>query len=182
MSDNYSNEHDEFGEEHEFEKSKSQIKREMNALQDLGEALVKLSEKELAKIPMPERLEDAVKIARGINRNSHSGLRRQLQFIGKVMRTIEVEPIQAAYDEIVHGQQQQTRAFHQLEQLRDDLINAGDQAVQSVLEQHPQADRQHLRQLVRAAQKEQKTKTDKKPQNKGAGKKLFAYLRELAEV
>lgn len=182
MSDDLNNNNDALDDDIEFEKSKSQVKREMTALQDLGAALVQISEKDLAKIPMPERLEDSVRIARKINRTSHSGLRRQLQFIGKLMRSIEVEPIQAAYDEVINGQQQQTRAFQQLEQLRDELIAQGDKAAQSVLDQHPQADRQHLRQLIRAAQKEQQTKTDKQPKSKGAGKKLFAYLRELAEV
>lgn len=164
-------------ENQEVAKSKSQIKREMTALQDLGTALVKLSDKELARIPMPERLADQVALARGIK--SHSGLRRQLQFIGKLMRQIEVEPIQAAYDEVINGQQHNKRQFQQLENVRQQLIDEGDQALSIVLEKHPQADRQHLRQLIRLAQKEQQTKTSPKPQHKGAGKKLFSYLREL---
>lgn len=164
-------------EDPEIEKSKSQIKREMTALQDLGVALVKLSDKELARIPMPERLADQVALARNIK--SHSGLRRQLQFIGKLMRQVDVEPIQVAYNEVINGQQQDKRLFHQLENLRQQLIDEGDQALSLVLEKHPQADRQHLRQLIRLAQKEQQSKTAAKPQHKGAGKKLFGYLREL---
>lgn len=74
--------------------SKSQRKREMHALQEIGKILVELPSPQLAKIPMPEELAEAVKTARAIK--SHEAKRRQLQYIGKLMREIDPEPIQKA--------------------------------------------------------------------------------------
>ena len=82
----------------ELPKSKSQLKREVIALQQLGEAIVKLGPKDLAKIPLPDNLADAIQQARSIR--SHSALRRQMQFIGRLMRDVNPEPIQQALDAI----------------------------------------------------------------------------------
>jgi ribosome-associated protein len=155
--------------------SKSARKREMSALQDLGEAIVKLSDGELALIPLQGELAAAVAIARRIN--SNEGLRRQLQFIGKLMRQGDIGAIEAAYRELQNGRQLHNQQFHKLEQLRDRLLADGLGAMNEVLEQYPQADRQHLRQLINAAIKEREA-----AQPPAAARKLFRYLRELAEL
>lgn len=155
--------------------SKSERKREMQALQELGAAIVKLSDGELATIPLEGTLAEAIAVARRIT--SHEGLRRQLQFIGKLMRESDTTAIAAAYQELLNGRQALNQRFHQLEQLRDRLIAEGPKALDLVTGDFPDADRQHLRQLIAAAVKE-------KEQNKppAAARKLFRYLRELAEV
>lgn len=156
--------------------SKSARKREMLALQELGEAIVKLSDGELALIPLQGELAAAVAIARRIN-NSNEGLRRQLQFIGKLMRQGDISAIEAAYRELQNGRQLLNQQFHLLEQLRDRLLAEGLGAMNEVLERYPQADRQHLRQLINAALKERAAE-----QPPAAARKLFRYLRELAAL
>ena len=154
--------------------SKSARKREMQALQDLGEALVELSDGELKTIPLDDALADAIAIARRIK--DFTGKRRQLQFIGKLMRKIDTDAITAAYNDLIHGQQQRNQHFHQLEHLRDQLLAEGVEAMSAVLDIYPRADRQHLRQLTLAAQKEHAAN-----QPPAAARKLFKYLRELSE-
>jgi ribosome-associated protein len=156
--------------------SKSARKREMLALQELGEAIVKLSDGELALIPLEGELAAAVTLARRIN-NSNEGLRRQLQFIGKLMRQGDISAIEAAYRELQNGRQLLNQQFHQLEQLRDRLLAEGPSAMNEVLELYPQVDRQHLRQLINAAAKEREA-----AQPPAAARKLFRYLREAAEL
>lgn len=155
--------------------SKSALKREMQALQELGEALVGLSEGELATIPLENDLAEAIHTARRIK--SHEGLRRQMQYIGKLMRRTETEAIAAAYEDLQNGRQQRNQQFHELEHWRDTLIEQGVGAMAEVLERYPNADRQHLRQLITAAGKERAAE-----QPPAAARKLFRYLRELAEL
>jgi ribosome-associated protein len=155
--------------------SKSALKREMHALQDLGAALVNLSDGELAVIPLQGLLAEAIQTARKIK--SHEGLRRQMQYIGKLMRKEDTSAIAASFTDLQQGRQQRNQQFHQLEQLRDSVIERGLEAMDSVLERYPSADRQHLRQLIVAATKE---KEQTKPP--AAARKLFRYLRELAEL
>jgi ribosome-associated protein len=153
--------------------SKSARKRAMQALQELGEALVQLPDGELATIPLEGELATAIQTARRIK--SHEGLRRQLQFIGKLMRREDTDAIAAAYADLQRGRQQHNRQFHELEQLRETLLERGVDAMNEVLERFPNADRQHLRQLIVAAGKEREAQ---KPP--AAARKLFRYLRELA--
>ncbi len=155
--------------------SKSALKREMHALQDLGSALVNLSDGELATIPLEGPLAEAIHTARRIK--SHEGLRRQMQYIGKLMRKEDTAAIAASYADLQQGRQQRNQQFHQLEQLRDNVIERGLDAMDFVLEQYPDADRQHLRQLIAASVKE---KDENKPP--AASRKLFRYLRELAQL
>lgn len=155
--------------------SKSERKREMLALQELGEAIVKLSDGELASIPLEGALAEAITTARRIT--SHEGLRRQMQFIGKLMRDSDTAAIQAAYEELQNGRQALNQRFHAMEQLRDRLIAEGQSAIGAVTDDYPHADRQHLRQLIAAAVKERE---QQKPP--AAARKLFKYLRELAEL
>lgn len=151
------------------EKSKSQLKREMHELQELGEALVKLSDKELKKIPLPEELVDPIMLARRITANS--GKRRQLQYIGKLMRRIDAEPIRQAYDDLKNGQRNAARKHQQVEKLRDALVNGDNTALEGVFASYPGIERQQLTQLIRQAQKERE---QGKPA--ASAKKIFQLL------
>lgn len=154
--------------------SKSQLKRESHALQDMGEELVSLPAAKLAKIPMPEELAQAVALARKIK--ARGGLKRQLQYIGKIMRSIDAEPIARALDELKNAAGKETAKFHRLEQWRDRLVAEGDSALGQLLDEFPSADRQHLRQLIRNAQRE--AAGNKPPKS---SREIFRYLRSLAE-
>jgi ribosome-associated protein len=156
--------------------SKSALKRRMLALQQLGETLVGLSEKQLGNIPViDDRLLEAVREARTMR--SHSARRRHLQLIGKLMRDIDAEPIERALQAMDRQRQQDTDAFHHLEQLRDDVLEAGIQGTELVADRWPQVDRQQLRQLILQHQRE--SKGGKPP---AARRKLFRLLRELEEL
>lgn len=151
--------------------SKSQLKREMTALQDLGAELAALSKERLAKIDMPERLRDALLDAQRFTR--HEARRRQMQFIGKLMRDIDAVPLQAAMDEIKGVSDAANIRQHRLERLRARLME--DEAVfAEVARDFPAADVQRLRQLRRNALKE--TLQNKPPR---AFRELFRALREL---
>ncbi|MEJ2763903.1 ribosome biogenesis factor YjgA [Photobacterium sp. MCCC 1A19761] len=151
--------------------SKSEMKRDMEALQKIGEELVALKPNALAKIPLDDALRDAIKDAQ---RFKNEARRRQLQLIGKMMRQIEIEPIQVALDKLRNKHSQTTAQLHKLEQKRDALIDNGDSIINEIMADHPQADRQRLRQLVRQASKE---KTQNKPAK--AYREIFQYLKEL---
>ncbi|MCB1688158.1 MAG: DUF615 domain-containing protein [Halioglobus sp.] len=156
--------------------SKSARKREMHGLQAMGESLVNLSDKQLAQIPIEdERLLSAIRECRQIN--SNSARKRHLQFIGKLMRNIDPAPIEQALLALDNAKQQRNAAFHQLEQLRADILAAGVEGVELAMVRFPDADRQHLRQLV--LQHGRETERNKPP---AASRKLFAYLRELFET
>ncbi|MFO7594407.1 MAG: ribosome biogenesis factor YjgA [Pseudomonadota bacterium] len=152
--------------------SKSQLKRESHALQELGEELVELPSAKLEKIPLPEELAEAVALARRIK--ARGGRKRQLQYIGKLMRKVDEEPIRQAMDLIKGESTRETARLHKLEQWRDRLLEEGDNALTELLGEYPAADRQHLRQLMRNAQQEKKQ--NKPPKS---ARELFRYLREL---
>jgi ribosome-associated protein len=154
--------------------SKSQLKRESHALQALGEELVELPAAKLAKIPMPAELAEAVALARKIK--ARGGRKRQLQYIGKLMRSIDADPIEQALDDLKNAAGREAARFHRLEQWRDRLVAEGDAALGELLDEFPAADRQHLRQLVRNAQRE--AKNNKPPKS---AREIFRYLRELTE-
>lgn len=163
------------GNEEEFElKSKTQIKQEMADLKDLGIKLVDIGQA-LDKIPMSDELREAILLARRINRKKE-GFRRQLQFIGKLMRNAELEPIEQAISLIENRHQQANAHFHKLEKLRDSLLADGDSAIQELIVQYPDADRQQLRNWVRQAQKQQQQ--NKPPK---AAREIFQYLKSLVE-
>lgn len=153
--------------------SKSEIKRDAEALKDLGTELVELGKNALEKIPLDEDLLAAIELAQKIKKE---GRRRQIQLIGKMLRARDVEPIQTALDKLKNRHNQQVSLFHKLELLRDRLVEECDDAIPTVLELYPDADRQQLRSLVRNAQKE---KSANKPPK--SYRQIFQYLRELAE-
>lgn len=153
--------------------SKSQKKREMDALQDLGTQLVALSVDRLKKIDLPDNLRSAVREAQRIT--SHGAHRRQLQYIGKLMREVDAEPIQAALDEVNGVSAAATARMHKLERLRERLLL--DEAVLGeITRDYPSADLQRLRQLRRNALKEQEQ--NKPPR---AFREIYRELRDLAQ-
>jgi len=128
--------------------SKTRRKHEMHALQDLGEALVALDSRRLQQLDLPERLVDAIVQARGIR--AHEGRRRQIQYIGKLMRTIDPEPVQAALEDWAKGPKEDNARFAALERWRDRLL-AEPTALNEFVGTYPQADRRHLESLIHDA-------------------------------
>ncbi len=153
--------------------SKSEIKRDAEELKQLGAELVDLGKNALDKIPLDDDLRSAIELAQRIKKE---GRRRQLQLIGKLLRQRDVDPIRQALDKLKNRHNQQVALFHKLEQLRDRLIDEGDDAVAEVLKLWPNADRQQLRSLIRNAKKE---KDGNKPPK--SARQIFQYLRELSE-
>lgn len=147
--------------------SKSERKRQMLALQKLGEMLVSLSPAQLAKIPLDPVLADAIAEARTLT--SHEAKRRQLQYIGRLMRNVDPEPIQTALDQFELKKGQSKALLHQIERWRDRLIAEDNKALEELLAQYPAVDHQHIRQLIRNAKKAAR----------GADTALFRYLRDL---
>ncbi|MGP8308316.1 ribosome biogenesis factor YjgA [Vibrio sp. YIC-376] len=153
--------------------SKSEMKRDMEELQKLGEELVSLKPAVLEKFPLSDEMRKAITDAQ---RFKNEARRRQLQYIGKIMRHEDPEPIQAALDKIRNKHSQATAALHKLETLRDRVVEEGDKAIDDVVELYPEADRQRLRQLARQAAKE---KTSGKPAK--AYREIFQILKALSE-
>lgn len=141
--------------------SKTSVKKQMHALHKLGQKLVGLSDSQLKNIPIDEKLLDAINLARKITK--HGGLKRQIQYIGKLMRHVDAGPIEAAINDIENGYQQDNELFHLKEQWRDQLIEGDNEKLSEFYEQYPATDLQRLRQLVRN-HKNGKT-TDKKKQS-----------------
>ena len=154
--------------------SKSEIKRDAEELKRLGAELVDLGKNSLDKIPLDERLRTEIELAQ---RNKKEGRRRQVQMIGKLLRSMDGEPIRIALDKLKNRHNQQVALFHKLEMLRDRLIEQGDEAMGDVIALYPDADRQQLRSMIRNAQKE---KAGNKPPK--SARQIFQYLRELAEA
>ena len=134
-------------------KSKSQVKREMHELQKLGEELVALSAASRARVPLDDELQDALQLADKLS-NKREALRRHIQFIGRLMRTRDLEPIEQALALLRNTNQAATRQFHKVENWRDKLL-ADNDAVTEFIAQYPDVDVQQLRQLIRNAKKEQ---------------------------
>ena len=153
--------------------SKTEMKTDMEALQKLGEELVTLKPSVLEKFPLSEDLALAIQDAQ---RFKNEAKRRQLQYIGKLMRNIDPEPIQAALDKVRNKHSQATAELHKLEQLRNRIVEEGDAAISEVMDMYPEADRQRLRQLARQANKEKKANKPAK-----AFREIFQILKELKQ-
>jgi ribosome-associated protein len=154
--------------------SKTQRKAESHALQDLGEALAELNEARLAALPIAENLRDAVLEFQ--RTRSHEGRRRQMQYIGKLMRGTDTAAIRAAVEDARHGRAQDAAALHAAERWRTELI-AGDDALTRFAAEHPAADLQSLRALVRNARKDAAQTPEQRSGR--AYRDLFRTLREL---
>lgn len=154
--------------------SKSQLKRESTALQKLGETLVNAARDRVKRIPMPEDVQEAILICQQIS--DHEGRRRQLQYVGKKMRTLteeEVSVIQTAVDGWRGTSRAEAAALHAIERQRDRMLE-DDSVITELRARHPELDIQHLRTLVRNARKEQ---AEKKPPK--AYREIFQLLKSL---
>ena len=151
--------------------SKTRKKKDMLALQDLGVQLVELNEQQLATMQLPESLLDAVLEARRLSK--HEAKRRQMQFIGRLMRDIDAAPIRDRLEKWLGQGREHTAQLHALERWRDELL-AGDPALARFLEAYPGADSQQLRSLIRNARREQGAALPPK-----SYRELFRALREM---
>lgn len=155
--------------------SKSQLKRDMLALQKLGEFLVSEPKDRVMRVPLPDDVRDAILECQRIK--AHEGRRRQMQFIGKKMRALsedQVAEIQRTIDGWRGVSKAQTAALHALERHRERLLK-DDHALTELLAQHPETDAQHLRALIRNARKEQ---AENKPPK--AFREIFHILKQLS--
>ena len=136
------------------EQSRTDLKHESTELQKLGEQLMVLRSDLFAPLALPEKLVDALAEAKRIT--NFEGKRRQMQFVGKLMRALPPEALEAVKEALHaqhHGSAKEALALHLVEQWRDKLI-ADDAALESWMQQHPQTDAQQLRSLVRQARKD----------------------------
>ena len=153
--------------------SKTQLKAEADEKQALGEALLTLRNDLMARLDLPDKLRDAVADAKKIT--SFEGRRRQMQFIGKLMRPLDTEPIRGAINEQLNGSAQLTLTLHLAEQWRDKLI-ADDDALGTWLNEYPATDAQQLRALIRQARK------DVKPEKPGEAPRHAKSYREIFQL
>lgn len=153
--------------------SKSARKRHSDDLQALGEALIELSEAELDALPLPEQLRDAVMLARRIT--AHGGLYRQKQYIGKLMRKIDSDPIREALNAKRDRERVEAIRFHRIEQWRDRLLLEGNDALVALAAEFPQIDSKAIGKLTERARKEQQQSSQKVTP---AGRELFRVLRD----
>lgn len=156
-------------------KSKTQVKRELHALVDLGERLTTLKPDTLNKLPLTDALRKA--LADAPKHTAHIARKRHIQFIGKLMRDQEIDEILVLLDQLDASTRQYNERFHNLERWRDRLTGGTDAVLDTFCTEYPDADRQHLRQLIRQAQHE--AATNKPP---ATTRKIFKYIRELDEA
>jgi ribosome-associated protein len=156
--------------------SKTRRKQASHELQDLGEALVALPEARADALPLPETLLDAVRAYR--RTRTHEGKRRQMQYIGKLMRGVDTEPIRQAVTDMQLGRAKDSLALHEAERWRAELI-AGDDADTTFIERHPSADAQQLRNLVRNARKDAALVPEQRSGR--AYRELFRFIRDLGD-
>jgi len=163
----------------ELPPSKTKIKKQMHELRDLGKELTELGKDQIAQLDIPENLRDAIREMKNINK--FGAQRRQMQYIGKLMREVDTAPILARLDAWKGKSQHHIAYMHQLERWRDRLME-NDSALTELLAAHPQvcpepgrrADAQRLRTLIRNAQKEMEA--GKPPKNY---REIFQVLREI---
>jgi ribosome-associated protein len=151
--------------------SKSERKRQSDELQDLGEQLIDLPQPVLDALPLPETLRDAVMLARRIS--AHGGLYRQRQYIGKLMRKLDPEPIREALAQHRDHARAEALQFRRAELWRDRLIAEGEPALDRFLEETPGASRPHLAALIGKAQHERR---EERPP--ASARELFRCIRE----
>jgi ribosome-associated protein len=159
-------------EEEDLPISKTRRKQQMDELQALGEELVTLSPERLKKIALPESLRDAVSAAQRMTRPDEAR-RRQMQYIGRLMRDAEIEPIRAALALLRGESASETAKLHRLERWRTELL-ADEKVLHEIATRYPQADLQHLRSLRRAALKE--AEQNKAPRSSRA---IFQFLKDI---
>jgi len=159
----------------EDRKSRTQMKNEARALQKIGEQLVALPPDQFAGIDIANELREAIIEAGKIK--SHGARRRQLQYIGTLMRDIDPEPIQNALENIRFGDHQKLLAFKKIEKWRDELKQGNSALIEEILNNCPDAERQRLTQLARNARNEYEAKKGVK-----SSRLLFRYLRQVSGI
>ncbi|MBI5097798.1 MAG: DUF615 domain-containing protein [Nitrospirae bacterium] len=152
-------------------KSKTKKKREAEALQELGVQLVKLPAAQIEDIDLPVEIYNAVTLAKTLKRGA---LRRQLQYIGTLMRQYDPAPVQEALHNIEEGNYKKAAAFKETEKWREELIAGNELLAEKIIKKYPDSDRQQLTQLVRNAIKERES--NKPPK---AFRALFRYLEKI---
>ncbi|HZF81279.1 MAG TPA: ribosome biogenesis factor YjgA [Rubrivivax sp.] len=155
--------------------SKTRLKNQSHDLQALGQALADLSNEALAAIDMPEALRDA--IAEYRRTKSHEGRRRQMQYVGKLMRSADEEALREAVAAATLGTAQSALALHEAERWRAELI-ADDSALERWLQSHPDTDTQQLRSLVRAARRDAAGLAPEARQPKSV-RELFQFIKPM---
>ncbi|HLO94862.1 MAG TPA: ribosome biogenesis factor YjgA [Burkholderiaceae bacterium] len=169
--------YDDTGADDDFSRpSKSQLKRDMHDLQSLGEDLLTLPASRLEPLNLPEILLDAIKAAKKIT--NFEGRRRQMQYIGKLMRKIDAEPVRQAVADFKLGRAQDSLTLHESEAWRERLL-AQDEALQDFIAQHPGVDVQQLRSLVRAARKDAAAAPEQRSGR--AFRELFQFIKSEAK-
>jgi len=159
------------GEPYSERPNKTKIKREMKALHDLGRQLVEMPNSKFEKISLSERMIEAVLLAKRLKK---AALQRQLRFIASLMTEEDTSTILAEIKMLSLPQERELEVFHQLEEWRDKLIAGDNDLMNELVNQFDDADRQHLRQLVRNTNKE--LQNNKPPK---ASRLLFKYLKGL---
>jgi len=154
--------------------SKTRLKQQSHELQTLGMAIAELAEDRLARLELPERLRDAIVEYR--RTRTHEGRRRQLQYVGKLMREVDAEPLREAVAEAKLGSARDTLLLHEAERWRDALLN-DDDAMTRWLQAHADCDAQRLRSLVRAARREAALPPEQR--NPRSHRELFQFIRPL---
>jgi ribosome-associated protein len=157
------------------EKSKTQVKRELHALQELGERLTTFKSDVLDRLPLTDALRKA--LADAPKHTANIARKRHLQYIGKLMRDQDIEGILALVDQLDASTRQYNERFHALERWRDRLIAGNDETLEAFVTDYPETDRQQLRSLIRHAQHE--AAQNKPP---AASRKIFKYIRGLDEA
>ena len=159
--------------------SKTQLKAQADEKQVLGEALLTLRADLMARLDLPDKLLTAIAEARKIT--NFEGRRRQMQFIGKLMRPLDADPIREAIDEQANGSAQLTLQLHLAEQWRDRLV-ASDEALSDWLIDYPATDAQQLRALIRQARKDAKPENPEKPESMGEAPRHAKSYREIFQL
>ena len=155
--------------------SKSARKRAAHAAQDLGEELVRLREAQLEALDLPEQLKEAVRLARRIT--SRAGGARQRQYIGKLMREVDPQPIRAALDSRSAEDARETERFKRVEGWRERLIREGAPALAELARWRPDIEQSEWARRVGAAQRERTAGS-----GTAASRELFRALRALFDT
>jgi ribosome-associated protein len=152
--------------------SKTRLKQQSHELQDLGEALVNLPDNRLVGLAVSERLLDAVTEYK--RTRTWEGKRRQMQYIGKLMRGADIEPIREAVAAMQLGRAKDSLALHEAERWRVELL-ADDDSLTRWTAEHPETDVQQLRSLIRAARKDAAAAPEQR--NGRAYRELFQFIK-----
>lgn len=154
--------------------SKTALKAEDHARQELGVALSELPANRLATLEMPDDLRQAIRDYRAIS--AHGAKKRQRKFLGRLLRNMDIEAFEKEVENFAAGNKAEARALHQVERWREELI-ADDEALTRWMAEHPDSDAQHLRSLVRAARKHDAATTPTERHGR-AYRELFKFIRE----